>query len=97
MLDDRKHCFNCLFRGTDEEIARFKKLNDHLPNLTNLMYRKTAKMYRMLLRDSRDGAVFSFLLNLIVFCIFKFYPIKIENTKIIATSRIFLQNDSLSV
>ena len=97
LLNDRNHCLNCLFRGTDEEIARFKKLNDRLSNLTNLMYRKTAKMYRMLLRDSRDGAVFSFLLNLIVFLYIQVNPIKIENTKIIATSRIFLQNDSLSV
>ena len=28
LLDDRKHCLNCLFRSTDGEIARFKKLND---------------------------------------------------------------------
>ena len=74
MPDDRKHCLNCLFRGTDEEIARFKKLNDRLSNPTNLMYRKTAKMYRMLLRDSRDGAVFSFLLNLIVFLYIQVTP-----------------------
>ena len=31
-------------------------------------------MYRMLLRDSRDGAVFSFLLNLIVFLYIQVTP-----------------------
>ena len=55
LLDDRRHCLNCLFRGTDGEIARFKKLNDRLSYLTDLMYRKTARMYRMLLSNGMDG------------------------------------------
>ena len=55
LLNDRSHCLNCLFRGTDEEIARFKKLNDRLSSLTDLMYRKITKLYRMLLRDGMDG------------------------------------------
>ena len=44
-----------LFRGTDGEIARFKKLKDRLSSLTDLMYRKIAKMYRMLLSNGMDG------------------------------------------
>lgn len=55
LLNDRSHCLNCLFMGTDEEIARFKKLNDHLSGLTDLMYRKIARLYRMLLRNGKDG------------------------------------------
>ena len=55
LLNDRSHCLNCLFSGTDGEIARFKKLNDRLSSLTDLMYRKITKLYRMLLRDGMDG------------------------------------------
>lgn len=55
LLNDRSHCLNCLFRGTDGEIARFKKLKDRLSSLTDLMYRKIAKMYRILLRNGLDG------------------------------------------
>ena len=44
-----------LLEGTDGEIARFKKLKDRLSSLTDLMYRKIAKMYRMLLSNGMDG------------------------------------------
>ena len=52
----RTRCFilNNIFQATDSEIKRFKTLNNLLYELTLKTYRRTANLYRTLLKSEKD-------------------------------------------
>lgn len=52
----RKHILNDMFRPTSAEVERLCRLNDLLHHLDKEMRRRTAELYRFLLRMGKDTA-----------------------------------------
>lgn len=52
----RKHILNDMFRPTSAEVERLCRLNDLLHHLDKEMRRRTAELYRFLLRMGKDAA-----------------------------------------
>ena len=55
LIGDRKWLLDQMFVGTPEEVARMKAVNERLLELTSLMYRRSAALYRKVLTCSYDA------------------------------------------
>lgn len=55
LLRSRRRCLNMMFRRDSHGVERFVRVNDRLRELSDLMYRKGAKVYRQYLAAGIDG------------------------------------------
>lgn len=55
LITDRKWLLDQMFAGTPEEVARMEAVNERLQELTSLMYRRSATLYRKVLSNSYDA------------------------------------------
>jgi hypothetical protein len=51
LLDTRKSILDSMFRATEGDLERFRRVNDTLLDLTNQMYRRSCDLYRLILAN----------------------------------------------
>lgn len=54
LIRKRKDLLNKMFVGTPEEVSRMEQVNEHLLDLTQRMYRRSAELYRNVLTTTYD-------------------------------------------
>ncbi len=54
LINTRCFILNCMFQATPAEIERFRNINDLLYELSLKIYRRTADLYRTLLKSEKD-------------------------------------------
>ena len=55
LLGTRSFILDLMFQATESEVAHFRKVNNLLYELTLKTYRRTANLYRTLLKSKKDG------------------------------------------
>lgn len=51
LLDTRKSILDSMFRATEGDLERFRRVNDTLLDLTNQMSRRSCNLYRLILAN----------------------------------------------
>ena len=56
LAEKRNYILNQMFKASPQEVKRFEEINTLLYELTQKMYKRTARLYRSLLKDEKDSS-----------------------------------------